>query len=1159
MNYSLLTPKLPQQKTGHIEWGELYGCAKSLAIANAAKLHSGIITIITPDSLIANQLKYELRFFTGNDNNLPIIDFPDWETLPYDHFSPHQDIISQRLKTLSLLPTMQRGILIVPITTLMHRIAPRDYLATHSLILKLGQTLDLAQSRQELSKSGYRYVDKVIEHGEFSIRGSIIDIFPMGNKEPLRIELFDTEIESMRTFDPETQLSIKKIDHIELLPAHELPLSEHTRKIFCAKWQEYFRHDSANCPIYQDIYAGNYTPGIEYYLPMFFNTTATLIDYLPTNTLIIRYDNIHSIAENFYTEVQERYQQLSHDLTHPILPPHIIFLSVTEIFTALKTLPQICIHTQQLKKGTGKFNFATTPPPNLTLNHKLKQPLQKLANFLTTASSKKYLFCTETEGRLESLLKLLQSIEIQPKKLTSWQDFQLAATKFNITVIPLDEGLNYIDFTIISESQLFGQRVLQRRRRKQLSVDSEAIVRNLTELNQGDPVVHIYKGIGRFRGLQSITVDNITDEYLTIEYADNNKLYVPVSSLHLISRYSGTDIEHAPLHKLGNKQWEKIKRKAQQRIRDVAAELLEIYARRAAQTGHAFTKPDKNYLAFAENFPFEETPDQQTAIQQVINDMQMDKPMDRLICGDVGFGKTEVAIRAAFIAVQDNKQVAVLVPTTLLAQQHYQSFQDRFANWPVNIEMLSRFRTASEQKKIITQLKDGKIDIIIATHKLIQKDFAFKNLGLLIIDEEHRFGVRQKEKIKSMRAQIDILTLTATPIPRTLNMSFAGIRDLSIIATPPQKRLSIKTFVQNHNQQTIREAILREIMRGGQVYFIHNRVMDIQQVATELTQLVPEARIGIAHGQMAERELEHIMMDFYHRRFNVLVCTTIIESGIDIPSANTIIINRADKFGLAQLHQMRGRVGRSHHQAYAYLFVPAKSSLTRDAKKRLEVIASLEDLGAGFTLATHDMEIRGAGELLGDEQSGHMQAIGFNLYMEMLEHAVKSLKAGKQPDLQHPFTTSIEIDLQTTAIIPEDYLPNVHERLILYKRIANAKNHDTLAELRVEMIDRFGLLPDVTKNLFAITELRLLAAPFGIKKIEADSTGGKIEFEENPNIDPATIINLIQKHPEKYKLASPVKLQFLQKSTTASERIEIITALLEKLAGHGTPCPYNLL
>ena len=865
------------------------------------------------------------------------------------------------------------------------------------------------------------------------------------------------------------------------------------------------------------------------------------------NTNVIRIENIHQSAEKFWKEVNDRYEQLRYDITRPVLAPNDIYLPVDELFGLLNNFAQIDLQQSAVEDGGGKFNFATEVPPELTINNKAEQPYSLLQQFLTETKSR-VLFCAETAGRREVLLDILTKIQLFPTVINSWAEFLDNQHALGITVAPLEQGLCVTDpqLTLIAESQLFGYQVMQRRRRKVKAYDSDAAVRNLAELTVGSPVVHIDHGVGRYQGLQSLAVDDVQTEFLTLEYAGGDKLYVPVSSLHLISRYSGVDLEHAPLHRLGNEQWDKAKNKAAEQVSDVAAELLDLYAMRAAREGYSFQMPETQYARFAASFPFEETPDQQQAIEQVIGDMTVGKPMDRLICGDVGFGKTEVAMRAAFVAVQDGKQVAVLVPTTLLAQQHYQNFKDRFAEWPVNIEVVSRFRSAKEQKEVMEKVKEGKVDILIGTHRLIQKDVQFKNLGLVVIDEEHRFGVQQKEKLKAMRAEVDILTLTATPIPRTLNMAFSGLREFSIIATPPARRLSIRTFVRERNKSLIREAILRELLRGGQVYFLHNEVQSIERISEEIVGLAPEARVGVAHGQMRERELEKIMADFYHQRFNVLVCTTIIETGIDIPTANTIIIDRADKFGLAQLHQLRGRVGRSHHQAYAYLMTPPKKQMTSDAVKRLDAIASLEDLGAGFTLATHDLEIRGAGELLGEGQSGNIQSIGFSLYMELLEHAVDALKSGKEPHLAKPLRSGAEIDLRITALIPSDYIPDVHTRLIFYKRISNAKDTNALQELQAEMIDRFGLLPEVTKNLFKLTELKQQAQALGIRKIDASSVGGRIEFEDKPNVDPMTLINLIQKQPRIYKLDGPNRLRFSWEVGDPKERIAQAFELLAK-------------
>lgn len=1139
-----LTPPLPSKVGDHLRFGNLHGSSLSLIIANIASTSTQPLLVITIDNLAANRLQEDLAFFAPE---LTILNFPDWETLPYDNFSPHQDLVSQRLFALSRISNLKNGVLIVPITTLLQRLAPRDFIEGNTFILKKGDEINLEEMRKRLDRSGYRSVPQVMEHGEFAVRGSLFDLFPTGSELPFRIDLFSDEIDSIRTFDPETQRTIDVTDRIELLPAREFPITEQAITTFRRNWREKFSGDPTHSVIYQDVSQGFTPAGIEYYLPLFFNHTETLLDYLPKDTLILRVENIYKHAEQYWNEIRERYEQMRYDLNRPILMPNELYLLIDQLFGQLNQFSQIDLQTEKLTEaGVGKINFATEQPPELTINNKSSQPLEALQNYLADYKNP-VLFAAESAGRREVLFELLKTNEIVPVICNSWQEF-LKNKGLAITVAPLEQGLLLTNpsLTVIAESQLFGLQVMQRRRRKIKSYDSEAAVRNLAELTIGAPVVHIDHGIGRYVGLQILSMENIQTEFLTLEYAGGDKLYVPVGSLNLISRYSGVDLEHAPLHRLGHEQWDKAKRKAAEQVSDIAVELLDLYARRAAREGYAFQKPNNGYTTFAAAFPFETTHDQQQAIEQVIEDMAQIKPMDRLICGDVGFGKTEVAMRAAYIAVQDGKQVAVLVPTTLLAQQHYQNFKDRFAEWPVNIEVVSRFRSSKEQQAVLEKVSEGKVDILIGTHRLLQKDVHFKNLGLVIIDEEHRFGVQQKEKLKAMRSEVDILTLTATPIPRTLNMAFSGLREFSIIATPPARRLSIKTFVRERNIGLIREAIMRELLRGGQIYFLHNEVQSIDRLAEEITALVPEARVGIAHGQMRERELEKVMADFYHQRFNVLVCTTIIETGIDIPTANTIIIDRADKFGLAQLHQLRGRVGRSHHQAYAFLLTPPTKEITKDAEKRLDAISSLEDLGAGFTLATHDLEIRGAGELLGEGQSGNIQAIGFSLYMELLEHAVKNLKSGKK-GADKPLRSGTEIDLRITALIPSDYLPDVHTRLIFYKRIANASDADALQELQAEMIDRFGLLPEATKNLFKLTEIKLKAQALGIRKIEAGPKGGRIEFEEQPNIDPMVIIQLIQKQPQNYKLEGPKRLRFIWEDASAEERFLQTSELLSRL------------
>ncbi|MGH1462664.1 MAG: transcription-repair coupling factor [Neptuniibacter sp.] len=1126
--------------------GQMHGCASGLIITDAAQKYDGFTLVICNDTNQANRLHDEVNFF--DSTNLEILSFPDWETLPYDTFSPHQDIISERITTLNKLPNLSQGVLIVPLSTLMHRTAPSDFIAAHCFDIKIGDTINPEHLRKQLTNAGYHAVETVLEHGEFAIRGAIIDLFPTGSEFPFRIELFDDEIETLRTFDPESQRSIQKIEFINLLPAKEFPFDSRAISGFKSRWRERFDVDYRKCPIYTNINDGLASPGIEYYLPLFFEECSSLFNALPENTQIFVDDALETAAEQFSTEVNERYEQRRYDITNPVLSPNELFLSTNELFAALKNYGRITLSNESCEDKAGHLNLNCDQPPILTVDSQLKEPLSALQKFLKERDGS-VLFCAESAGRRESLLDLFSRINIKPPLVESWQAFKSSEFELAITEFPLERGLSIPgQVHLITETQLFGHQVFQRRRRSKEQEQNDQVIKNLSELNTGSPVVHLDHGVGRYLGLQTISLEGETNEFLTLEYADEAKLYVPVSSLHLISRYTGAGDEHAPLHRLGTEQWSKAKRKAAEKARDAAAELLDIYARRAARKGFQFKDPDEQYLQFASTFPFEETPDQSAAIGNVIRDMTSVQPMDRLVCGDVGFGKTEVAMRAAFIAALGGKQIAILVPTTLLAQQHFQNFQDRFADWPVNIELISRFRTGKQQNSITNKLENGSVDIIIGTHKLLSGDIKFKNLGLVIIDEEHRFGVQQKERLKSLRAEVDILTLTATPIPRTLNMAMSGIRDLSIIATPPARRLSVKTFVRFSDTTLIKEAILRELLRGGQVYYLHNEVKSIEKTAEELRELVPEARIGIGHGQMRERELEKVMSDFYHKRYNILLCTTIIETGIDIPNANTIIIDRADKFGLAQLHQLRGRVGRSHHQAYAYLLTPHKKSMTKDAIKRLEAIETSHDLGAGFTLATHDLEIRGAGELLGEEQSGQMQTVGFTLFMEMLEQAIESIKEGKTPNMDQPLKQGPEVNLHLSALIPDDYLPDVHSRLIMYKRIANASSNKALKELQVEMIDRFGLLPEQVKTLFKITEIKLRAESMNIVKIDAGNQLGRIEFSTDAKVDPLTLVKMVQNQPQKYKLEGADKLRFSLNMEKTDQRFKAVEALLSDLA-----------
>lgn len=1138
-----LLPAAAQKTASKQLWGNLPGAALSLAIAEAASAAKRFTLLLTADSQSADRLEQELRFFAPA---LPVLHFPDWETLPYDLFSPHQDIISQRISSLYRLPELDHGVLVVPITTALHRLAPTQFLLGSSLVLDVGQKLDVEQMRARLEASGYRYVDTVYEHGEFTVRGALIDLFPMGSKLPYRIDLFDDEIETLRTFDPETQRSIDKVESIRLLPAREFPLQKDEVTRFKARFRERFDVDFRRSPIFQDLSSGITPAGIEYYLPLFFESTSTLFDYLPQDTQVFSLPGIEQAAEQFWNDVRNRYEERRIDPMRPLLPPAELFLPVEDCFARLKTWPRV-IASQAAVDGA--LSFPASPLPELAIEAKAANPLAALANYLDQFPGR-VLFTAESAGRREVLLELLERLKLRPQAVDSWPDFVTSKARLAITIAPLDEGLqlNEPALALIAESPLFGQRVMQRRRREKRSDGSnDAVIKNLTELREGAPVVHIDHGVGRYLGLATLEIEGQAAEFLTLEYAEAAKLYVPVANLHLIARYTGSDDALAPLHRLGSEAWQKAKRKAAEQVRDVAAELLDIYARRAARVGYAFADPALDYATFSAGFPFEETPDQQTAIEAVREDMLAPKPMDRLVCGDVGFGKTEVAMRAAFIAVHGGKQVAILVPTTLLAQQHYNSFRDRFADWPVRVEVMSRFKSTKEVSDAVVELADGKIDIVIGTHKLLQDDVKIKNLGLVIIDEEHRFGVRQKEQLKNLRSEVDILTLTATPIPRTLNMAVSGMRDLSIIATPPARRLSVRTFVMEQNKSTVKEALLRELLRGGQVYYLHNDVKTIEKCAADLAELVPEARIGIGHGQMRERELEQVMSDFYHKRFNVLIASTIIETGIDVPSANTIIIERADKFGLAQLHQLRGRVGRSHHQAYAYLLTPPRQQITPDAEKRLEAIANTQDLGAGFVLATNDLEIRGAGELLGEGQSGQIQAVGFTLYMEMLERAVKAIRKGEQPNLDQPLGGGTEINLRVPALIPDDYLPDVHTRLILYKRIASAADEDGLKDLQVEMIDRFGLLPEPTKNLVRLTLLKLQAEKLGIKKVDGGPNGGRIEFAAETPVDPLTLIKLIQSQPKRYKFEGATLFKFMVPMERPEERFNVVEALLERL------------
>lgn len=1156
MNEAPIAAVLPSDHRQTLRWHGLHGAAPALLIAAASRFR-GLILVMVPDSQTATRLENELRTFGGAE--LDILTFPDWETLPYDNFSPHQDITSQRLATLYRLSERRRGILVAPVATVMQRLIPRDYLDRYALLLKVGERLSLHTFRERLDAAGYRCVSQVIERGEFAVRGAILDLFPMGAIFPYRIELFDDTVENIRSFNPETQLSIAKVAQIQILPAREFALDKESITCFRQNWRRQFEGDPQRSRIYREVSAAQAAGGIEYYLPLFFPASATLFEHLPDSTLVIRYPGLGAAMTAFQEQIMDRYEQRRHDVEEPLLAPPLLFLQAAQVEQAVQRYLRIDLsdaaqggesgNTSAGGKGaTGEVCYPTQPPPFVPIQPRNAQPAALLQQFLAEFSGRT-LLVTESAGRRELLAETLRGYGLQPQICSGWGEFVAQESmSFGLTVAPLEHGLLLTEpaLAVITESQLYRERAQQSRRRAPSSPTT--ILRDLTDLSVGAPVVHEQYGIGRYCGLQRLEIAGIDGEFVVVAYAAEERLYVPVADLSLLSRYTGADSEHAPLHRLGSEQWEKAKRKAAERVTDAAAELLDLYARRAARQGHAFAADASDYTAFAAAFPFEETADQEAAIAAVLADLRDAKPMDRVVCGDVGFGKTEVAMRAAFVAVQDAHQVAVLTPTTLLAQQHYQNFLDRFADWPVRIELLSRFRSPKQQAATLQALAAGKVDILIGTHKLLQPQVQFKQLGLVVIDEEHRFGVRHKERLKAWRAEVDILTLTATPIPRTLNMAMAGLRDLSIIATPPAGRLAVQTFIGEWNPTTIKEACQRELKRGGQIYFLHNEVQSIERLAAQLAELVPEARIAIAHGQMRERELEQVMLDFYHRRCNLLVCTTIIESGIDIPNANTILMHRADKLGLAQLHQLRGRVGRSHHRAYAYLIVPPKKLMTADAVKRLEAFAALEDLGAGFLLANHDLEIRGAGELLGEAQSGQIHEVGFSLYMELLERAVQALQAGKIPELEQPLDHGPEINLHSPALIPDDYLPDVHSRLILYKRIASATDNHTLRELQVEMVDRFGLLPSAVKTLFRVAALKQQAVSIGVRKIEAGPKGGRIVFLAKPQINAENLFTLLHKHPKVYQLDGQDKLRFIKELPDVEARAAFIGELLTKIS-----------
>jgi len=1129
------------------------GSADALLLARVAerdKATGRVTAIVTADALDAQRLQDELVFF---DPTLRCVLFPDWETLPYDTFSPHQDLISERLATLWRISQHDKDsgadVVLVPASTALYRLAPPSFLAGTTFHFKVKQKLNDAKLKAQLTLAGYNHVSQVVSPGEYAVRGGLIDLFPMGSAVPYRIDLFDDEIDSIRSFDPDSQRSLYPVPEVRLLPGHEFPMDEAAQARFRSRWRELLEGDPTRSRIYKDMGNGVATAGIEYYLPLFFEATATVFDYLGDAATVVLHGDLEPVFSHFWQDTRERYRLVQGSPEHPVLAPDALFLSAEQFYTRVKQHAQLA-----LRPPLGAFaEFQALPV--LTVARGADDPLASLKRHMRN-TQQRVLVLADSDGRRASLLDFLRSGGIDVPSFDSLAKFQASTEPAGIATAALAQGFGWpqAGIDLITETELFAASPTVRRRKKQETTsDVEALIKDLAELKVGDPVVHSAHGIGRYQGLINMDLgQKLADgrpalqEFLHLQYADAATLYVPVSQLHLISRYTGVSADEAPLHTLGSGQWEKAKRKAAQQVRDTAAELLNIYARRAAREGHAFRYSPGDYEMFAKDFGFEETPDQSAAIHAVIQDMISPRPMDRLVCGDVGFGKTEVALRAAFVAVLGGKQVAFLAPTTLLAEQHYQTLVDRFAKWPVKVAEMSRFRSGKEISAALKGLVEGSVDIVVGTHKLLSQKTGFKDLGLLIIDEEHRFGVRHKESMKALRAEVDVLTLTATPIPRTLGMALEGLRDLSVIATAPQRRLAIKTFVRSENNGVIREAVLRELKRGGQVYFLHNEVETIENRRAKLAELLPEARIAVAHGQMAERQLESVMRDFVAQRSNLLLCSTIIETGIDVPSANTIVMSRADKFGLAQLHQLRGRVGRSHHQAYAYLLVPELEGLTKQAQQRLDAIQSMEELGSGFYLAMHDLEIRGAGEVLGEHQSGNMMEVGFQLYNEMLSEAVRCLKAGKEPDLMAPLHAATEINLHAPALLPDDYCGDVHLRLSFYKKLATAHTPDQIDRLLEELVDRFGKLPTQAQTLIDTHRLRVLSEPYGVTKVDAAPGVISITFKKSPPIDPMKIIGLIQKNKH-IKLAGNEKLRIERALPEARERSQMVRDVLRNL------------
>jgi len=1134
------------------------GSADALLLAELGQREKAAgkpLAIFTADASDAQRLLEEVAFFAPT---LRCALFPDWETLPYDTFSPHQDLISERLATLWRISQRSKehgaDVVIVPATTALYRLAPPSFLAGYTFEFKAKQKLDEARLKAQLTLAGYSHVTQVVSPGEYAVRGGLIDLFPMGSQVPFRVDLFDDEIDSIRTFDPDSQRSLYPVPEVRLLPGREFPMDDDARARFRSRWRELLDGDPTKSRIYKDMGNGVATAGIEYYLPLFFEQTATVFDYLGSDATIVLHGDLEPAFQRFWQDTKDRFRLVQGDPERPALPPELLFLGTEQFYALSNGHAQLALRPTPTEEAANAYADISALPPMAALRG-TEDPLVELKDHARN-TQQRLLVLAESDGRRESLLDFLRASQINPPAFDSLQEFLDSEEKWGIATAGLTTGFGWLQagIDLITETELFAAGAVTRRRKKQEQVsDVEALIKDLSELNLGDPVVHSAHGIGRYRGLMHMDMGNKNaqgepelQEFLHLEYADQATLYVPVSQLQLISRYTGVSADEAPLHRLGSGQWEKAKRRAAEQVRDSAAELLNIYARRAAREGFAFRFSAGDYETFANDFGFEETADQKAAIHCVIQDMISPRPMDRLVCGDVGFGKTEVALRAAFVAVTGGKQVAFLAPTTLLAEQHYQTLVDRFSKWPVKIAEMSRFRSAKEITAALKGVQDGTIDIVVGTHKLLSENTHFKDLGLLIIDEEHRFGVRHKEAMKQLRAEVDVLTLTATPIPRTLGMALEGLRDLSVIATAPQRRLAIKTFVRTEGNGVIREAVLRELKRGGQVYFLHNEVETIENRRAKLEELLPEARIAVAHGQMPERQLEAVMRDFIAQRFNLLLCSTIIETGIDVPTANTIVMSRADKFGLAQLHQLRGRVGRSHHQAYAYLMVPDIEGLTKQAQQRLDAIQQMEELGSGFYLAMHDLEIRGAGEVLGENQSGNMLEVGFQLYNEMLSEAVRCLKAGIEPDLLSPLNVNTEINLHGPALLPDDYCGDVHLRLSFYKKLATAKNTDQINGLLEEIVDRFGKLPAQAQTLIDVHRLRVIAKPYGVVKVDAAPGVITITFKKDPPIDPMRIIALIQKNKH-IKLAGNEKLRIERALPEVKDRAQLVRDILKSL------------